>query len=670
MKTVDTRNNAGSVTACLCATHRQAAIAKSESFSSDIYPLNIFNPEPLNSHAPSTPVILHSTRDSRHLIYILIALIGLIPILLSCANSSTGVSKQSEIKNPNIIIISLDSLRPDHLGCYGYGKPTTPNIDKFAGESILFTNAIAQASWTLASNTSIFTGQYPPTHGLTSILNRLSPGATTLATVLQAYGYKTGAFTGGFHISSIYGVNQGFETYFDEIEHGHLEDVLPRSLEWLKNRPKDKSLFLFLQAYDCHSPHKVPPEYEHLYDPGYDGVMDKFIMDHALGDKIDGLTLTTDDGNKIALTERDINHIVAHYDGALTWADKQLGEFFTHLKKTGLMDNSIIILLGDHGEAHLERGYIIRRKHGGVYEEGIRVPLLIRLPGHLKSRITNPVSQVDTPAPEGRGSPNEVGRQVQLIDIMPTVLEMSGIPVPHTCQGKSIKPLIDGKAPADFNQFVFSFGATNIPSPDVLKRFNKEQFARLKEYQLPKWESCIRSLEWKLLKFTGIEQDKYELYNLKTDPAEKSNLFEEEPAIADKLKGLLEQWEKDVLANKPNVEIDRKLLIEMRERMRKFGYWWVNEETDIPKKKDPDTQDTGIESPESDADHRLQPAPNQPPNISPPAPPPIAPPAPAPGKRDTESNSGGTRDVSVCNSPGFREILLKNHSADLLSGNL
>jgi arylsulfatase A-like enzyme len=510
----------------------------------------------------------------------------------------------------------MDSLRFDHLGCYGYKRPTTPNIDRFAKEGILFTNAIAQASWTLPSNASLFTGQYPPSHGALGGNSILSPEAITLAEVLQTYGYQTVAFTGGFHISSIYGVGQGFETYFDKIEHGTLEKIQPLALEWLKtvypvrdspapygaghlpyssNSAKtpiekyvsslsdDKSIisngagkdkkpfFMFLQAYDCHSPHNMPPEYEHLYDPDYKGSIDNFSADHSLGDKIEGLTLTTDKDEEIQLTQDDINHIIAHYDGAITYADKQLGALFEFLKKSGITDNTIIIFLGDHGEAHMDHGYIIRRKHGGIYEEGIHVPLIIKFPSDVYKqafKINN----------------RSIDISVQMIDVMPTILDMLGVPVPALCQGRSLVKLLEGKASPDFNEFVFSTGSTNIAAP--LKRIIYRPQKGLPYYRQLEWQVCIRSKEWKLLKFNNGAR--YELYNLKNDPHEKNDLLDKEPELVSKLKERIELWEKEISSVKLETKVDNRLYKEMRERMEKYGYWWLADPEDI---RDKDHQD-------------------------------------------------------------------------------
>jgi len=490
----------------------------------------------------------------------------ILTLILSCHPTHEIKSQHCPVKTnaPNIIIISMNSLRSDHLGCYGYDKSTSPNIDKFARESILFRNAIAQSSHPLGSNASILTGLYPPSHGLTGLQVKLSNERTTLAEALNQSGYQTAAFTGGFHVSSIYGLDQGFETYFDNVEHGRLADVIPPALEWLKSSDRNnKKFFLFLQAYDCHTPHQAPKEYDHMFDPDYKGVMDKFILSNSLGNRISGLSLKTDQGEIIQLSPDDINHIIAHYDGALAYADKQLGIFLDKIKSMGLMDNSIIILMGDHGEAHMDHGYIIRRQHGGIYEEGVKVPLIIRLPENLKSQIARPASQIDT--------------QAQLIDLMPTILDYIDIPAPHPCQGQSLKPLLSGQARPDFNEFIFSNGATNIPRP-----FDKliTIFPKPKSYLTEEWQVCIRSNEWKLLKFNNINGTFYELYHLEVDPREINNLAEKEMILANKLKERLNKWEKTTLNTIPLIEYNAALYNKIKEKWRVIDPRWLDDMDD------------------------------------------------------------------------------------------
>ena len=408
------------------------------------------------------------------------------------------------------------------------------------------------------------TGRYPFSHQLIASDYILSPKEVTLAEVLKLYDYKTVAFTGGFNISSVYNVNQGFDLFFDEIEHGRLEDVLPPALNWLKtnyqlpvtgNRLPNtddplpdttpRPFFLFLQAYDTHAPHKFPPKYLKMHENGYKGIFNGFVMDHSLGDNIIWYNYRHPNTSElIKLTKADINHIIANYDAALTYADKQLGGFFDNLNELGLDKNTIIVFLSDHGETHLERGRILKRTHGGLYEEGIHVPLIIKLPPDLDSALC-PNSAID--------------QQVQLIDIMPTILNLLNIPVNKECQGESLVPLINGTALENFNQYVYTCGGT---TPET-------------------YQCAVRTQDWKLLYFKEDQQnvfknERWELYNFKNDPLEQYNLIEGAFPVRGVLYEKLNHWVEQCQSTRlDRIKIDESLYPEMQARMRKFGYWWL-----------------------------------------------------------------------------------------------
>ncbi|MCX5792953.1 MAG: sulfatase-like hydrolase/transferase [Elusimicrobia bacterium] len=403
-------------------------------------------------------------------------------------------------------MISLDTLRADHLGCYGYNRNTTPNLDKLAKDGILFRQAVAQASYTLPSTISIFTGQHALTHGVPLKTMKLQPSVTTLAEVLQQHGYQTAAFTGSMHSASPLGLDQGFGTYNSGIEYERLVDVLPRVYDWINGR-KNKNFFLFLHAYDCHAPYELPEKYKRLYETDYKGVLNQFGLGHGAGNNIKGHTLRAEDGKVYQLGQRDIDHWIAQYDGALSNMDRQIGDFLNYLEELKLMDNTIVIFLGNHGEALLDHGYIVKSRHGDIYEEGIHVPLIMKLPKWLSA---------------ARGKAIDV--QAQLIDLMPTILDWLAIPVPGQVQGKSLAPLINDTAPKGFNEFAFSIGASGHWMP---------------------WRVCVRSLEWKLIQFCdGPDMGaRYELYQLSVDPNERKNLINARPEIARPLKERLKQHE-------------------------------------------------------------------------------------------------------------------------------
>ncbi|MFH1798293.1 MAG: sulfatase, partial [Candidatus Omnitrophota bacterium] len=397
----------------------------------------------------------------------IVVLIAALTFFLSCvqeAYSGVGTDTLGEQTGYNIILISMDTLRYDHLGSAGYCRNTSPNIDKLlAKEGIVFTQAVSQSNWTLPANISLLTSQYVPRHNVDRAFKRLDDAAVTAAEILSAYGYRTAAFTGGFHLSHIFGVDQGFQVYYDKEEHSRLDDLLPLVLDWIKNN-KAERFFLFLQAYDCHAPFDIPVNIEHMYDPDYQGIMDNFIFDYSLGDLINGNTLTDPlTGEVHHLTEEDIDHIIAHYDAAINYMDNQIGRFLTELQKLRLADNTVIVFLGNHGEELMDHGgRILKRKHGDAYEEGIRVPLIIKHPGLKRIRGQT------------------INRQVQLIDVIPTILDFLNIPVSHSMQGGSLLPLIEGRAPADFNEYVFTGG------------YNKQLPIPFSEHM------AIRTNEWKL----------------------------------------------------------------------------------------------------------------------------------------------------------------------------
>lgn len=435
-------------------------------------------------------------------------------------------------ESQNVIFIHIDTIRADHLSLYGYSRDTTPNLDKLAQESLVFEQAIAQASWTLPSYASILTSQYPSAHGLVereecfSSLNSpagvieqkgcLSPSKLTLAEVLSERGYKTAAFVGDGDLKSKFGFSQGFNTYIDNArspEKSFFSTTVPLAEEWLKQNKKNK-LFLYLQGYDVHTPYHKPEPYDHMFDETYSGVLadhTKFVLDdhgkpgnilHNIKKLDNKPYLVQDDGTKILLTQRDIDHIIAHYDGGIRYTDNLIQGFFDRLKQLGLYDNSIVVVFGDHGESI---GDDLTRKaeqldvrmvgHVKVYDELVRVPLLMKAPGLKPGRISS---------------------QVQLIDLFPTILDFLNIPqskdVKNQLQGKSLVSVIEGK---ESEQFAYGESHKNAGL------------------------SFVRTLKWKLI---YQKENGFQLYDLENDPRETRDVFEEYPDVADSLGKNLFEW--------------------------------------------------------------------------------------------------------------------------------
>ncbi|HLW79408.1 MAG TPA: sulfatase-like hydrolase/transferase, partial [Terriglobia bacterium] len=296
---------------------------------------------------------------------------------------------------PNVIIITIDTLRADHLGCYGDAQVKTPNIDSLARIGVRFSHASSPVPITLPAHTAIFTGSFPMATGMHDFSgNKLAPGSATLARVLASAGYSAAAFIGAAVLDSRFGLNQGFDVYFDHFDFSRLDEtnldlterrgdvVTGEALDWLKQNPR-RPFLLWLHLYDPHFPYTPPEPYATRYR--------------------------------------------AHpYDGEIAFADSQVGRLFSALKQQKLFDGALIVLAADHGEGLGEHG---EKTHGFfIYDSTLHVPLIVKLPGMSP----------------GAG-PRVVADEVSLVDIMPTVLQALRIPVPPGVQGRSLLGLVEGR---------------------------------------------------------------------------------------------------------------------------------------------------------------------------------------------------------------------------------
>ena len=283
---------------------------------------------------------------------------------------------------PNVLLLSIDTLRADHLGCYGY-KTKTPAIDELAAGSILFENTISQVPLTLPSHSTIFTGLYPDQHGVRNNENFvLGDKFKTLAEMFRQNGYNTGGVIGSFSLDSSFGIHRGFQYYEDQIGQGHdpetnrhverrAETVWKLGRKWIESQKGP--WFAFLHFFDPHFGFNPPSGYPQTYD------------------------------------------------GEISYTDKVIGEILLFLKDTKSMDSTIIVLLSDHGESLGEHG---EDNHGVfLYDATLKVPLVIHAPGLIAQRIAN---------------------QVRLVDVAPTLVELAGLPKQTGFAGESLLPLSKG----------------------------------------------------------------------------------------------------------------------------------------------------------------------------------------------------------------------------------
>jgi arylsulfatase A-like enzyme len=321
-------------------------------------------------------------------------------------------------KAPSIILISIDTLRPDRLGCYGNEQPTSPNLDRFREDAALFANAIAQAPSTLPSHATMLTSLVPEHHG--AFFSRRSPlpdDLPTLATVLAAAGYRTAAFTGGGQIAPEFGLDRGFEIYGVNQGGAEFASAVGSGLDWLRRDPGHPA-FLFLHTYQVHHPYTPDAELLGLFDDGYEGPLPGAISKKLLGDINRG---------EIAIDERDLIHIIAAYDAEIRSVDEAFGELLRGLDDLGLTDNSLIIFSSDHGEEFGEHGVVGWHSHT-LYDELLRVPLLIRFP-------------------ERQFAGNTVPAQVRLLDLAPTIVAVAGADAPPSFEGVDLRRVLGGLVP-------------------------------------------------------------------------------------------------------------------------------------------------------------------------------------------------------------------------------
>ncbi len=438
---------------------------------------------------------------------------------------------------PNIILIVLDTLRADALGCYGYEKKVSPHIDKFAADShaVIFNNAFSSSPWTVPSHANLFTSKY-------LFLDKdyewkyLPQSETTLAEVLHNNGYTTVAFTGGAWVSYSLGFNKGFEIYSDTIKFGKIERVYQNTINWLKTN-KDKKFFLFFHTYEVHTPY-IRTQLAKNIDPGR-------IPEICQTNFHNGNLLARD--ICLTATSSEKKYIRALYDGGVQVADKYLGLLFEKLKELKLFDNTVIIITSDHGEEFWDH-YELAATHGySLYNELLHVPLIIYDPHHtVRKRL--------------------ISTNVSLIDLFPTILDIAGIRDfnQQTIMGESLLPLIKGARRTKAN---VTFAEIKEESSDIqLQSIITDKYKYI--YSLN--GKGIRPYNW----FMVPIKDREQLFLLDYDFKEKCNLItletEQAKAARAQLKAFIKQ-NKALLSKKmqpEEVKIDQQL----RNKLKALGY--------------------------------------------------------------------------------------------------
>lgn len=411
--------------------------------------------------------MLTCLRTHRHLSASLCLLLGVVTLL------AAGCSRSS---SPNAVLIILDTTRTDALGCYGGSVARTPNVDRMAAEGAIFADARAHNPFTLGSIATMLTSLTPAIHGLRANSGyRLSQKALTLAEVFQDAGYATAAFVSAIPISREAGLDQGFDVYDDDFsteypiydkQYGPLQEALQgaqrrgdettrRALDWLHSQPKNRPFFLMVHLFDPHAPYDPPPPFGDRFGP-------------------------------------------LRYAGEVAFADSQVGLLLDALERKGLMDRTVIALVGDHGEAFGEHG---EAGHGFlIYQSTMQVPWILLGQGIPKVRVRGTAAMLDT---------------------APTLLGACGLSIPESYEGMNLYPIL-ASAPESIE----------IPERGI---YMDTYFAR----HYHDWSELLgwSSGEWKY-----IRGPKPELFNLGHDPDELTNLHDRETETVQRLSADLDSY--------------------------------------------------------------------------------------------------------------------------------
>jgi arylsulfatase A-like enzyme len=459
-------------------------------------------------------------------------------------------TKKNKANEMNFVLITLDTTRADHLGCYGYSKNTTPFLDSLAKKGILFENAYANATWTLPSHASLFTGMMPSVHGAGYSNFFVSPSVKTIAESLQEKGYTSAAFIGGPFLVSAFNLNQGFDFYDEHLDpHSELKRLtlfrllskitgkslwhtdgqrrgaeinqeVSSYLRWVVNR---QPFFLFINYFDAHEPYDPPQEIRDQMQ--IHTTMKGNIRFYPLNKRngiachSDGTPLSSDDFQQL----RDL------YDGELRYQDQQLEILWKMIEQSGIASKTILIIASDHGETIGEHQFL---DHGhNLYQEQVHVPLLFYNSGLFSGgkRITE---------------------TVQLIDVYPTMLQFVGLKPENGIQGHSLIPGLRS------NQF---------PVRSVLSEIDIDSH--------PRFAAFKRSQKMILqdsLKYVDSSDKNNMLFDLQTDPAEMIDQQSNQPDRAEQLHKKLNELFRalEIMKHKGSGQLDE----ETREKLKSLGY--------------------------------------------------------------------------------------------------
>lgn len=438
-------------------------------------------------------------------------------VAIACSSDAPdpmGTSSAGSDSPPNVLLISLDTLRADRLGAYGYERPTSPFIDGLAAAGALFTDVSSPSSKTATSHMTMLTGMHPTVHGVrncyTPETQRVSSKMPLLTEHFERAGYRTAAFTGGGMMTHELGFDRGFDIYDDQ--GGGAHRVFPRAQDWLREYAateggKDDPVpfFLFVHTYEIHDPYTPPVEWQAKFvDPDYAGQVDStriefpenaaevWKTDPAFYEEVQQRFWGGFHGNEPA----DVAHMSDLYDAGIAFTDDLLADLFGVLRELGLEDERLLVVLtSDHGDEFSEHGQMT---HQTLYQGVLHVPLVVRWPGRVPAGLA-----IDAP--------------VQGADLMPSILDLVGLDLLEPVQGRSWRPALDGE------ELGWELAWSELGTP-----INEQAALRFNQYKMI---ADRKSRE-------GV------LFDLELDPGETVDGSEQAPELAAELGAKMEAQER------------------------------------------------------------------------------------------------------------------------------
>ncbi|MYF95210.1 MAG: sulfatase [Holophagales bacterium] len=403
---------------------------------------------------------------------------------------SEGAANGPGEKPPHVLIFLVDTLRADRLGCYGYDRPTSPNIDRFAAGAVRFEHAVAQSSWTRPSTASILTGLYPHNHGARSRNHVLASDVPYLPEMLRSIGYLALGVSSNSIAGPTFGFRRGF-SHFEQLPedlsspgiHIPVWRVVDETLEWLERIGPEDSFFVYMHAMDPHAPYYPPEPHRSRFAPDAPtGAMGK---------------------NMGKLQPFEIPHLSNVYDAEIAAVDEHFGRLLEELDTRGFLDDTLVVFVSDHGEEFQDHG---NHGHGSnLYREQIHVPLIVQLPARLRAAVERSV----------------VEEQVQQIDIAPTILEAIGRPGLIETDGQSLLPLMTSRGNRREHRIAMSDLRNDGEAVDaLLLEQDDEPRRKLIDY----WSASFGQT--------------HQLFNTTSDPAELLDLGSREPHWAGYLRAV------------------------------------------------------------------------------------------------------------------------------------